>query len=73
MLDVNPDTVIDPDPEVDVVPVMPPGVLTAVNLVADVPVAGAVYETDAVVLPVAVAVPMVGALGAVTPGAALIP
>jgi hypothetical protein len=61
---VNPDTVIEPEPEVDVVPVIPPGVLTAVKLVALLPELGAVYVTDAVVLPVAVAVPMVGARGA---------
>jgi len=61
--------VIDPEAPVLVVPVIDPGVLMAVNPVADVPVAGAVYETDAVVLPVAVAVPMVGARGAVVPGA----
>ena len=56
-----------PDPDPEVVPVMPPGVLTAVNDVALLPVAGAVYVMLAVVLPVAVAVTAVGANGADKP------
>jgi len=71
VLAVNPVTVIVPEPEVDVVPVMPPGVLTATKLVALLPELGAVYVMLAVVLPVAMAVTAVGARGEVTPGVLL--
>jgi len=63
--DVNPETEMVPEPAVLNVPVMPPGDDVAVYDVIGTPPsnAGAVYETVAVVVPVAVAVPIVGAFG----------
>jgi hypothetical protein len=62
---VKPLTVIVPEPAVDNVPVTPPGEDVAVYevIVAPPSLAGAVYATVAVVFPVAVAVPIVGAPG----------
>jgi hypothetical protein len=62
---VKPDTVIVPEPAVASVPVKPPGEDVAVyNVIVAPPLlAGAVYATVAVVVPVAVAVPIVGAPG----------
>jgi hypothetical protein len=67
VLAVNPETVIVPEPAVDKVPVKPPGEDVAVYsvMVAPPSLAGAVYATVAVVDPVAVAVPIVGAPGTV--------
>jgi hypothetical protein len=66
---VKPLTVMVPEPDCDTVPVIPPGEDTAVYDVigcAEVSVlVGAVYVTVAVVEPVDVAVPIVGALGSV--------
>jgi hypothetical protein len=64
---VRPETVIVPEPAVASVPVTPPGDDVAVyNVITDPPSdAGAVYATVAVVLPVDVAVPIVGAPGTV--------
>jgi hypothetical protein len=63
---VNPETVIVPEPACDKVPVTPPGEEVAVYdvIVAPPSDAGAVKSTVAVVAPVAVAVPIVGAPGA---------
>jgi hypothetical protein len=63
--DVRPDTVIVPEPEVARLPVIPPGLDVAVYSVIGTPPSdtGAVYETVAVVAPIAVAVPIVGAPG----------
>jgi hypothetical protein len=63
--DVKPLTVIVPEPDVDNVPVIPPGEDVAVYVVIVAPPLfdGAVYETVAVVVLVAVAVPIVGANG----------
>jgi hypothetical protein len=63
----KPDTVIVPEPAVARVPVIPPGEDVAVYSVIVAPplLAGAVYATVAVVDPVAVAVPIVGAPGTV--------
>jgi hypothetical protein len=65
VLAVNPLTVIVPDPAWFNVPVIPPGDETAVYDVIGAPpsLAGAVNDTVAVDVPVAVAVPMVGAPG----------
>jgi hypothetical protein len=65
VLAVNPVTVIVPEPPVTKVPVPPAGLDVAVyDVAAGTPVnAGAVYVTVAVVDPVAVAVPIVGAPG----------
>jgi hypothetical protein len=65
VLAVKPETVIVPEPAVASVPVTPPGVDVAVyKVIAEPPsLAGAVYATVAVELPVAVAVPIVGAPG----------
>jgi hypothetical protein len=62
---VKPETVIVPEPACDKVPVILPGVDIAVyEVIVEPPLlAGAVYETVAVVAPVAVAVPIVGAPG----------
>jgi hypothetical protein len=64
---VNPVIVIVPLPDCDKVPVILPGLLTAVyEVIGILPVlAGAVKVTVAVVGPVAVAVPIVGAPGTV--------
>jgi hypothetical protein len=60
VLAVKPVTVIGEEP----VPVKPPGLDVAVYVTAPVPASvGAVYATVAVVVPVAVAVPIVGAPG----------
>ena len=63
----KPDTVIVPEPAVANVPVAPPGEAVAVYKVIVAPplLAGAVYATVAVLDPVAVAVPIVGAPGTV--------
>jgi hypothetical protein len=64
---VKPVTVIVPDPACDKVPVKPPGEDVAVYdvIVAPPLLAGAVNATVAVVEPVCVAVPIVGAPGTV--------
>ena len=64
----NPVTEIVPEPACEISPVIEPGVDVAMYLVIVEPPsdAGAVKEIVAVVVPVAVAVPMVGAPGAVT-------
>jgi hypothetical protein len=65
VLAVNPVTLIVPEPAVARVPVPPLGVDVAVySVIVEPPsLAGAVYATVAVVFPVAVAVPIVGAPG----------
>jgi hypothetical protein len=60
--DVNPETVMGDEP----VPVTDPGVEVAVNVVPVPPVVAAVYATVAVLDPVAVALPIVGASGTST-------
>jgi hypothetical protein len=61
VLAVKPETVIGDEP----VPVSPPGDEVAVYVASAPPVAPAVYATVAVVTPVAVALPIVGACGTV--------
>jgi hypothetical protein len=62
---VKPLTVIVPDPACESVPVIPPGEDVAIyDVIGELPeLLGAVNETVAVVDPVDVAVPIVGALG----------
>ena len=63
-----------PEPAVDNVPVILPGTEVAVYVVIVAPplLAGAVYVTVAVVAPVAVAVPIVGAPGTVAATVAVV-
>jgi hypothetical protein len=70
----KPETVIVPEPAVDNVPVNPPGEDVAVyNVIVAPPLlAGAVYATVAVLEPVAVAVPIVGAPGTTAATAAVL-